>query len=250
MRAAELGRQLGDRSLELKARQALAWTLLCLARHGEAAEHVETALGMARATGAPRLEAFLLECRARVELAAGAHEEARNTIRMAWQLVRRFGVERHLGPWVLGTLALLEESPLSRRQALAQGERLLAQGCAGHNLYRFLVTAAEVCLLQEFPLPALSYAQRLEAASAQEPCGWVRHHVRLIRCHAAWLVSPSERALQSARECWEDGRQAGLIMTMPCLAMLYRTTSVASHSCPPGPGGRPPADIRMIQLRG
>ena len=249
-RAIELGRQLSDRWVELRARQALAWTLLAMARQGKAAEQVETALEMVRAMGAPRVEALLMESRARVELVAGHHEAARNTMRMAWHLVRQHGLERHIGPWVLGTLALLEASPPSRRQALAQGERLLAQGCAGHNRHRFLVTAAEVCLMQGHPLPALSYAQRLEAASLLAPCAWSWHHARLIRCHAAWLVSPSAQALQAARECWEDGGQAGLIMTMPCLAMRYRSMPSTSELVLGEPGDRFATDTRMIRLRG
>ncbi|APE31375.1 hypothetical protein BOX17_10705 [Halomonas aestuarii] len=249
-RAAQLGRQLDDRWIELRARQALAWTLLSLARHEEAAEHVETALGMVRAMGTPRPEALLLESQARIELVAGSHEAACNTIRRAWHLVRRHGLERHLGPWVLGTLALLAASPPSRRRALAEGERLLARGAAGHNRHRFLITAAEVSLMQGHPLPALSYAQRLEALQAQEPCAWMQHHARLIRSHAAWLVAPSERTLQEARECWEDGGQAGLIMTLPCLAMIYRTTPSTSHPRFPDPSGQPLADTRMMRLRG
>lgn len=248
--AVELGRQLDDRWVEVRARQALAWTLLSLARHGEAAEQVETALGIARAMGTPRPEALLLESQARIELVAGAHEAARNTIRRAWHLVRRHGLERHLGPWVLGTLALLVASLPSRRRALAEGERLLARGAAGHNRHRFLITAAEVSLVQGQPLPALSYAQRLEALQAQEPCAWMQHHARLIRCHAAWLIAPSERTLQAARECWEDGGQAGLIMTLPCLAMFYLTTPSTIHLRLTDPRGQLLADTRMIRLRG
>ncbi|WP_157955168.1 ATP-binding protein [Halomonas denitrificans] len=249
-RALELGRELKDRWVELRARQALAWTLFATARQREAAEQVDAALEVARAMGTPRPEALLLESRARVELVAGDHAAARNTLRMAWQLVRRHGLERHVGPWVLGTLALLEASPPARGEALAQGERLLAQGCAGHNHHRFLVTAAEVCLLQGLPLPALSYAQRLEAVSLQAPCAWSQHHARLIRCQAAWLLSPSERVREAARECWEDGGQAGLIMTMPCLALRSRLLPPTSSLASGEPGGRFAADTGMIRLRG
>ncbi len=246
-RALELGRELDDRWVELRARQALAWTLLAMAHEEKAAEQVAAALEVARAVGTPCPEALLLESRARVELVAGDHAAARNTLRMAWQLVRRHGLERRIGPWVLGTLALLEPSPPARGEALAEGERLLARGCAGHNRHRFLVTAAEVCLLQGLPLPALSYAQRLEAVSLQAPCAWSRYHARLIRCHAAWLISPSGPALQAARECWEDGAQAGLIMTLPCLALRYRTLSPTSALAL---GERCATETGMIRLRG
>lgn len=219
LNAADLGRRVGNRRAEIVARLTAGWILLSRAAHEAAAREIDTALEIARTMGANRFEAFLLESQARAELIAGEPEKARNTIRTAWHLVQRFSLYRFIGPWVLGTLALLEEHDDERRRALERGSALLDEGCVGHNWYRFLVAAAEACLLHGDADGARRHARRLAGYATEEPCPWATHHVTLIEHHADWLEAPTERAFARAFQHWQEGRAAGLAMTMPRLAM-------------------------------
>lgn len=227
--AAELGKRVGNRRAEVVARLTAGWILLSQGDPQAADEQVAQALEVARGLGSWRFEAFLLESRARVELITGKVTEARASIERAWQLVEQHRMQAFIGPWVLGTRALLEEEPAARLATLEQGEALLDAGCVGHNGYRFLIAAAEVSLLDRRPSAARHYARRLTQLMAAEPCAWGEHHRALIEAHADWLDwldngAESEKeggetsALQVLRACWHRCEAAGLRMTLPCLA--------------------------------
>ncbi|AMD01604.1 ATP-binding protein [Halomonas chromatireducens] len=224
--AAELGKRVGNRRAEVVARLTAGWILISQGDPQAADEQVEQALTVARGLGSGRFEAFLLESRARVELMTGRLVEARASIERAWQLVEQHGLKAFIGPWVLGTRALLEEAPETRLATLKQGEALLDAGCVGHNGYRFLIAAAEVSLLDRRPDAARHYAQRLTRLMAAEPCAWGEYHRALIEAHADWLESgrgqekksDEASALEALRVCWHRGEAAGLLMTLPCLA--------------------------------
>jgi predicted ATPase/transcriptional regulator with XRE-family HTH domain len=224
--AAELGKRVGNRRAEVVARLTAGWILLSQGEPYAADEQIEQALTVARGLGSGRFEAFLLESRARVELITGRLAEARASIERAWQLVEQHGLKAFIGPWVLGTRALLEEEPETRLATLQQGEALLDAGCVGHNGYRFLIAAAEVSLLDGHPEAARHYARRLTQLMGAEPCAWGEHHCALIEAHADWLENGQAEgekggeahALEALRACWHRGEAAGLVMTLPRLA--------------------------------
>lgn len=216
--AAELGKRVGNRRAEVVARLTAAWILISQGDPHAADGQVTQALTVVRSLGSGRFEAFLLESRARVELITGRPAEARASIERAWQLVEQHGLKAFIGPWVLGTRALLEEEPEVRLVTLKQGEALLDAGCVGHNGYRFLIAAAEVCLLDHRLSAARHYAQRLTQLMAAEPCAWGEHHRALIEAHADWLENGEASALKTLRACWRRVEAAGLLMTLPCLA--------------------------------
>ncbi|MCA8866834.1 MULTISPECIES: ATP-binding protein [unclassified Halomonas] len=220
--AAELGKRVGNRRAEVVARLTAAWILISQGDPHQAGEQVSQALTVALGLGSGRFEAFLLESRARIELMTGRQAEARASIERAWQLVEQHKLKAFIGPWVLGTRALLEENSEARLAMLQEGEALLDAGCVGHNGYRFLITAAEVSLLDSRPSAAIHYAQRLSQLMAEEPCAWGEHHRALIKAHADWLESGDASALETLRACWLRGEAAGLLMTMPCLAASRR----------------------------
>lgn len=216
--AAELGERVGNRRAEVVARLTAGWILIARGEPEGANEQVSLALEVACALGSGRFEAFLFESRARIELIEGRQERARMTIRDAWRLVQQHGLQHFIGPWVLGTLALLEEAPGKRRATLAEGEALLDRGCVGHNGYRFLVTAAEVSLLDGRPADARHYGRRLSALMGEEPCAWGEHHLALLEAHARWLEAGDAAARTRLQAQWREAVAQGLAMTLPCLA--------------------------------
>ncbi|EPC03673.1 hypothetical protein L861_19255 [Litchfieldella anticariensis FP35 = DSM 16096] len=219
--ATELGERVGNRRAEIVARLTAGWILLSQARPEAASQHVETGLELARGMGANRFEAFLLESQARLKLVEGQFDVARNLIRTAWQIVERHHLHHFIGPWVLGTLALLEERESERQVALEKGWTLLDRGCVGHNAYRFLITAAETCLVHGQGPEARRFAQRLRDFVASEPCAWAQHHIELIERHAAWLVSSSGEDHRHLLQQWRKGVDQGLTLVMPRLAMEH-----------------------------
>ena len=216
--AAELGQKAGNRRAEIVARLTASWILLSMNRSEDAQRHIDAAMALAQGMGSYRFEAFLLETQARLWLVDNQQDRARDTIRRSWQLVDEHHLHGFIGPWVLATLALLEPDPGQRRAALAQGEARMDEGCVGHNVYRFLITAAEVSLLDNNVDDARHFANRLAQFCLDKPCPWADHHVALIQGLCTWLDSQQPHHLDEAHALWQRGAEAGLAMTLPRLA--------------------------------
>lgn len=193
--AAQLGVQTGHRRAEMFSRLTAAWVLQATGQFQQAREEVLAGRDLARSLGASRFEPFFMETMARISWALGEHGNAHKEIIWAAQEVERLQLQRFIGPWVMGTLARLAPDQPMREQALQLGGELLSQGGLAHNAYRFLVSAAEVCLQQGQLAQALHHADVLGRYAMSEPCPWVEHHVQLIRTRARWLTAPEEALL-------------------------------------------------------
>ncbi len=138
----------------------------------EAKEQLENGLRLVDEIGATRFEAFLLIYLSRIVLAEdGNRAEALKMINRALEVSRKTGVT-FLGPWVLSTLALLSNSPEERRNALSEGQKILDEGCVGHNYIAFYRDAMEVALA-EMDWDALDrYAASMEEYTRSEPLPW------------------------------------------------------------------------------
>ena len=102
----------------------------------------------------------------------------------AAEAVQRMQLQRFIGPWVLGTVALFTSDAAVRKRALLQGAAYLTRDCLAHNAFRFFVSAAEVSLLDGDLVSAGFYAEQLAAYAPAEPCAWVEHHVALVQAYA------------------------------------------------------------------
>lgn len=222
--SAALGARVGNRRAEIVSRLTAGWALIATGALARAREEIESGLQTARALGAARFEPFLTESLARVSWLEGDAALARAQIDAAWADVERLGLHRFIGPWVLGTRALLAADEAEGRAALAQGLALLTQGCVAHNAYRFHLAAAEACLAWGDAAGARGFAQRLRGVTpADEPCAWVEHHGALVEAAAAWTetpgAAPRERLLALARE----GGALGFSGAMPVLQRRLAT---------------------------
>lgn len=218
--AADLGLRVGNRRAEIVSRLTASWVLAAFGRAGEARAQVAQALEVVHTLQAARFEPFLLEALARAALVEGHTDEAREHVTRAWALVQERKLERFIGPWVLGTLALVSQEKTQERaqeEALARGSALLAAGCVAHNGYRFLVAAAECALLRQRMDQALEFAQRLEQFVQAEPCAWSEHHAALVRGVVAWAAAPDEAQHRRVAAQLAAGRQSGFAFTMPLL---------------------------------
>jgi len=215
--AAELGVQTGHRRAEMFSRLTAAWVLQATGQFQQAREEVLAGRDLARSLGASRFEPFFMETMARISWALGEPANAHKEIIWAAQEVERLQLQRFIGPWVMGTLAWLAPDQPMREQALQLGGELLSQGGLAHNAYRFLVSAAEVCLQQGQVAQALHHAEVLGRYALSDPCPWVDHHVQLIRTHARWLTVPEEAVLQKLQHLTEQAASLGYTHITPGL---------------------------------
>lgn len=231
--SAALGARVGNRRAEVVSRLTAGWLLLSCDRLAEARSEVDSGLELARSLGAARFEPFLQESLARLLWLEGREDEALATIRQAWRSVESQGLNSFIGPWVLGTLALLDAGSSAWRQTLEQGQRLLEQGCVAHNHYRFHLSAAECCLLRGEPELALSYIEHLKHYAEAEPCRWVLYHSELVQRVAEWMQDPAPARHAALGASLRSGADLGLTQSMPCLRRRLRADFPWLQPAPP-----------------
>lgn len=215
--AAALGRRVGNRRAEIVSRLTATWVLLSMGRLAEARTEVEEGLRIARSMGAVRFEPFLTESLARLSFLEGRHALAVTQITEACEAMERLKLQSFIGPWLLGTMALLSDDATVRRGALDRGAELLAQGGVGHNRYRFHVAAAEIALLEGNAARAVQEIEHLRASTAEDPCEWVDHHQRVVHAYGHWLANPGESARAALTALHRDAVARGHSMATPRL---------------------------------
>jgi tetratricopeptide (TPR) repeat protein/transcriptional regulator with XRE-family HTH domain len=207
--------RIGDRRAEVFARVTAVWAMSDMGQDEQAREAVERALALAQRIGTSRFEPMLLEVSARLALRRGEASLAWRLITQAAAMVDRLQLQRYVGPWVQGSLALIAPEPALRDQALAKGAVLLGQQCLAHNALRFHLAQAELALLEKRPSNARQFAQRLRALAGREPYPWIDHHVQLIEQGARWLDTASAGALAALGALRETGAAYGFAATLP-----------------------------------
>ncbi|PFH10024.1 putative ATPase [Collimonas sp. PA-H2] len=211
-------RTVGNRRAEIFSRLTAAWVLVATAADESAREELSTALEIARSIGASRFEAILLEGLARVAFWRDDQAQAQARILEAAELVERLQLQRYIGPWIWGSLALITEDPGMRQNALQKGEAQLAHGCLAHNAFRFYVAAAETSLMTGGYGQASRYAQQMAVLVQAESCIWVDHHVRLIGSAVSCLQERSHAQVSALQNIFRASEELGFAATMPRLA--------------------------------
>jgi ATP/maltotriose-dependent transcriptional regulator MalT len=220
LQSAELSRKVGNRRAEIVARMTAGWVLVATGELAQAAEEVAHALQITRAMGASRFEPFLMESQSRIAWLGGDQALAERHISEAAAAVERLQLQRFIGPWVLGTLALFTGDAAVRKKALLQGAAHLTRDCLAHNALRFFVSAAEVALLEGDLVTAGFYADQLAGYAAAEPCAWVEHHVALVRAYSSWSEAPGDAPRAELQSLRARARQSGFSQATPRLASL------------------------------
>lgn len=220
LQSAELARKVGNRRAEIFARMTAGWVLVATGQLGQASEEVGHALEITRSMGAARFEPFLMESQSRISWLAGDRALAERQIGDAAAAVERGQLQRFIGPWVLGTLALFSSDAAVRKKALLQGAAHLTRDCLAHNAYRFFVSAAEVALLEGDLVAAGFYADQLAGYGAGEACAWVDHHVALVRHYAAWTEAPTDALRAELQQLRNRAHQFGFTEATPRLHPL------------------------------
>ncbi len=130
--AAETAVQSGNRHAEMFALQSHALTLTTCARFAEAAPYQERSHALAEALGARRYLAVIKAHRAECLIGLGRVAEARELLTAGLALARE-STMTFCGPYILGLLEAIAETPATREAWRAEAEALLASGCISHS---------------------------------------------------------------------------------------------------------------------
>jgi tetratricopeptide (TPR) repeat protein len=169
--AIEAATLVGHHRAELIARSVATRLATIAGQLDEAREHVQRRLALIRQLGATRFEALALSDTAAILRAESRPSEAREALQRALEISNQTGIS-FLGPWILGGLAAVTDDMTARREALEQGERILASGSPAHNHFHFRVHAIEASLASGAWCEAERHAAALEAYTAAEPVFW------------------------------------------------------------------------------
>lgn len=200
---AELAQRVSNLRAEIVSRLTAAWILISLGRLDEATVQVERGLSATHTLGSGRFRPFLLESSARIVLWQGDPVRASAVISEALELARGAGMMRFIGPWLLGTAALCTTDPAARKALLDEGDALLAQGCVGHNYYRFYAHAIEASLQAGDTQRCSLWATALEDYTLQEPNPWADFHIGFarLRCQPPALMQAKAAETQRLLAC-------------------------------------------------
>jgi len=197
-RAVGMAEQAGLPRAEMVARLAAGRTLLERADFESARAHLTRGIDIAASLEANRFRPFFDIFLARLDLMEADRRPAVvESLREAVALCRETGIG-FVGPWALSTLALASPEGDERAEALAEGERLLADGAVGHNHFAFYADAMEVALEDGDGDEVERHAQSLETFMAAEPLPLSRFHIDRARALADHARDPGGDATRRA----------------------------------------------------
>ena len=198
--AVEAAERVGHQRAEMVARLTAGRILVELGDLSDAEAHIERGLELAELLGANRFKPFLMIHLARSRfIERGPQHDITQMVREALAISRETGIG-FLGPWVLGTLALVAEDAETGQAALAEGEKLLAGDCVGHNYYAFYPDAMEVAIRCSDWDAVERYAAALKAYSRPEPLPWSEFFVDRGRVLAAFAQGRRDKDVRAELE--------------------------------------------------
>ena len=185
-RAVESAAQARHQRAEMVARVSAARVQVERGLNDDAMEHINRGLELAELLGANRFKPFLTIYWAYAREGQGAtHASILTELQKALAIAHETGIG-FLGPWVLGVSARFYETKDESLAALAEGEKLLAGDCVGHNYGSFYRDAMDVALRYREWDEAERYADALEAYTRVEPipyCVFMIQRTRSLARH-------------------------------------------------------------------
>jgi len=186
--AVDIARRIFDPRAEVVARLCGVYALEV--NDASAARNwAETGIEIARRIGSVRFENVFREYLGRIAALEGDMEVAQVLVGEALANFRQSDASmRFLGGRALGSLALVSRDPDRRREALAEGQRLLARGVSAHNPLWFHRDAIEVSLDLGDWEGVEHHAVLLESYGGDENLPWSRFFADRGRA----LVAPAK----------------------------------------------------------
>ena len=122
-----------------------------------------------------------------------------------------------LGPTILGTAALIADNEVKRREALAEGDALLAAGAVFHNHLMFGRDAIEACLEMGDWDRAERYALELAACTRAEPLPLSDFFVARGQALAAVGRGCARANRATLERLINEAERAGYLLALPAL---------------------------------
>lgn len=202
---------------EILARGNLAAVLIHIGEGKAAKQQIEEGLALARDLGAKRFIAGFLQNLGSALAASGRRFEAETCLQDAYALIRESGAA-FIGPWVLGSLALVTSDTEQRHWALREGERLLRGNSVSHNFLHFYPNAIEAALEEKDWCEAQRYAALLEEYTRLEPLPWADFFIARGRVLAVLGAGVRDSAMEERlRQLYIEARRANLKAALPAL---------------------------------
>ncbi|HSC96217.1 MAG TPA: adenylate/guanylate cyclase domain-containing protein [Burkholderiales bacterium] len=213
----EAARRVGHLRAEMNAGHCAIFALVDMDELDRADEQIEQTRAVTRRLGARNFEATALAFTARVLAARGQRAEALDALQQAAAISRETGIT-FTGPRLLGFLALTVDDPAARRQALEEGQRVLDQGCVGHNYFWFYRDAMDVRLKLGDWGGVERYASALEAYTRPEPLPWTDFFIARGRALAAFGAGRrGEGTAEALARARDEGRRLRLMAALGTL---------------------------------
>jgi class 3 adenylate cyclase/tetratricopeptide (TPR) repeat protein len=230
--AAEAARRVGHQRGEMVAHMIAAEMHANLCELTAAKVQIAAVEGLAERLGSKRFQSLHLNCQAKVLRAEGRRAEALGLLQRSLAISRETSLG-FSGPSVLGALALTTDDAQVRRDAIAEGERLLQAGSVAHNHFRFHRDAIDACLCAEEWDEAERLAAALEDFTRPEPLAWTDFYIARARALAAWGRGPKGAVIRARLEHLAgEARRTGLHLALPALeaALLLAGQREARHA--------------------
>jgi tetratricopeptide (TPR) repeat protein len=166
------------------------------------------ALATARDIGNERFASYVMHDLARARFGQGDRAAAAELLDETIEISRRTDIS-FIGPRVLGAIAVVSDDPKRRKDALAEGEDVLAGGhCIAHNHFWFYREAIDSALADGDWDAAERYAGAFDAFTQAEPLPWTDLHIQRGRLLAALGRDPGDNQARTELQALRDQASA------------------------------------------
>ena len=194
-----------------------SWVKMFTGDFDDALDSAIAGIKLAQEIGAGRFEAQCLDEQCRALVALGEKAKARKLAKKALGLALQFW-PRFCGPKMYGTLAVASDDDAETSRHLAEGERLLAEGCVNHNHITFYPDAMKVSLARSDWDEAERYAGALEAYTSAEPLPYTDFMIARGRALAAFGRGKRDDAtMRELKRLRDEAARVGLAPTLSAL---------------------------------
>lgn len=216
-KAIESAVQAGHKRAELISRITAARTLYEMSDLDAAETQILRGLELTDHLGANRFKPFCKIYLAKIQLARnGPRKKPFDILQNALEISRSTGIG-FLGPWVLSTLALVNDDEKAALAALDEGEKILKSGCVGHNYLDFYRNAMEVAWRYGDTELIERYANALEEYITDEPLPWAQYYIMWGRALAAHQRKPNNETTEGLRLVKDEAERLELLASIPRL---------------------------------
>jgi class 3 adenylate cyclase/tetratricopeptide (TPR) repeat protein len=213
----QMAEKVGHDRTALIAHIGVAMTYQSKCDFTKAKRHTDQMKVLIERIGTRRFLARALQLESKNELAEGHREEATRKCRDAIAISRETGIG-YCGPSILALLARATNDENERLKALSEGERLLKEGCVGHNYFEFYIDGMEGALERKDWALADRYASALEEYTRAEPLPKTDFFIARGRALAAHGRGDRNNATASVlRHLRDEATRIGLNSALPAL---------------------------------